>query len=345
MITYINKNIFDVEAEALVNTVNLEGVMGKGIALQFKQRFPGNFTKYKAACKDHSISIGKSLVVKEVWKNNPIWIINFPTKTTWRKNSEYEYIDKGLDDLIEIISNYGIRSIAIPPLGAGNGKLDWKVVKGMIENKLSNLDCNILIIEPGIVAEEVKKNVNLTPARAMLTYMLHKFQENGYDATVFNAVKAIYFLQKFGAKDIFKLRFEPHIYGPYCDTIRHIIHNIDGAYIRGFSDMTKKPFEPFDINHQRISEVKQFIESDIFIHDIVMQTCEFMEGYWDEYNLELLSSVDYLITEHPTHKSNQIHDLLCQWSARKRKLFEDKMIFEKAYSHIKATSTKQTFAN
>ncbi|MDO4229694.1 MAG: macro domain-containing protein [Capnocytophaga sp.] len=149
MITYLQGNIFESDAQVLINTVNTDGVMGKGIALQFKNNFPNNFKAYRKACKENAVQVGKMFVTED---ENLIYgkkiIVNFPTKTTWRKPSEYIYIEEGLKDLVKIIKEKNIKSIAIPRLGAGNGGLDWEEVKKMIEQHLSHLDTAIYIYEP-----------------------------------------------------------------------------------------------------------------------------------------------------------------------------------------------------
>ena len=334
MIRFVSGNIFDAQVDAIVNTVNLMGVMGKGIALQFKERFSNNFIIYQQACRNKTIDIGNSLVVREKWHGRDILVVNFPTKKHWRYPSQYVFIEKGLDNLVEIIRQYGIKSIAIPPLGAGNGGLEWSKVRQLIVDKLSDVDCIIYIFEPGHVAETIDKDVKLTPARALLLYMLCRLQQEGYDATAFTAVKSVYFLQKFGAADIFKLQFTPYIYGPYCDSVRHMLHKIDGAYIRGFADMTKKPFEPFDTMHEKMDEVHRFVEQDIMLSDIVYRTCEFLKDNWDDFSLELLSSVDLLMTENPLASADEIYTKLRAWSPRKNDLFADEQYTIMAYNHI-----------
>ena len=334
MIRFSIGNMFDVHVDAIVNTVNLVGVMGKGVALQFKDRFKNNYTLYKQACNNGTIGIGHSLVVREMWQGRSIWIINFPTKEHWRNPSEYHYIEQGLDNLIDIIHNYAIKSIAIPPLGAGNGGLDWSRVKDMIVSKLSSLDCDIVVFEPGHEAISAEKKVTLTQARALLVYMLDRVQREGNEATAFSAVKSVYFLQKFGAEKIFNMKFEKYIYGPYCDQVRHVLHAIDGGYIRGFADMTKKPFEPFDVIPEKMSEVKYKVESDILLNDIVTRTCQFLDGFWDDFSLELMSSVDYLISVRPDASVDEVYDLLGAWNERKKKLFADKDKVKTAYNHI-----------
>lgn len=334
MIRFSTGNMFDAHVDAIVNTVNLVGVMGKGVALQFKERFKNNYQVYKQACDDRTLGIGNSLVVEEMWQGRNIWVINFPTKVHWRNPSEYMYIERGLENLIDIIHKYDIKSIAIPPLGAGNGGLDWYRVKDLIVSKLSSLDCDIVVFEPGHEAISAEKKVTLTQARALLVYMLDRVQREGNEATAFSAVKSVYFLQKFGAEKIFNMKFEKYIYGPYCDQVRHVLHAIDGGYIRGFADMTKKPFEPFDVIPAKMPEVKYMVESDILLNDIVSRTCQFLNGYWDDFSLELISSVDFLISARPYATVDEVYDLLGAWNERKKKLFSDKDIVLKAYKHI-----------
>ena len=334
MIRFSTGNMFDAHVDAIVNTVNLVGVMGKGVALQFKERFKNNFQVYKQACDDRTLGIGNSLVVEEMWQGRNIWVINFPTKVHWRNPSEYMYIERGLENLIDIIHKYAIKSIAIPPLGAGNGGLDWYRVKDLIVSKLSSLDCDIVVFEPGHEAISAEKKVTLTQARALLVYMLDRVQREGNEATAFSAVKSVYFLQKFGAEKIFNMKFEKYIYGPYCDQVRHVLHAIDGGYIRGFADMTKKPFEPFDVIPEKMSEVKYKVESDILLNDIVTRTCQFLDGFWDDFSLELMSSVDYLISVRPDASADEVYDLLGAWNERKKKLFADKDKVKTAYNHI-----------
>lgn len=334
MIRFSTGNLFDAHVDAIVNTVNLVGVMGKGVALQFKERFKNNFQVYKQACDDRTIGIGNSLVVEEMWQGRSVWVINFPTKVHWRNPSEYMYIERGLENLIDIIHKYAIKSIAIPPLGVGNGGLDWYRVKDLIVSKLSSLDCDIVVFEPGHEAISAEKKVTLTQARALLVYMLDRVQREGNEATAFSAVKSVYFLQKFGAEKIFNMKFEKYIYGPYCDQVRHVLHAIDGGYIRGFADMTKKPFEPFDVISEKMSEVKYKVESDILLNDIVTRTCQFLDGFWDDFSLELMSSVDYLISVRPDASVDEVYDLLGAWNERKKKLFADKDKVKTAYNHI-----------
>jgi len=259
MIKFVTGNIIESDAEALINTVNTVGIMGKGIALQFKNAFQNNFKAYVEACKRNEIEIGKLFVTKDSNLNTgEKIIINFPTKKDWRKPSEYDYIDAGLTDLIRILNDYKIRSIAIPPLGAGNGGLEWEKVKKIIVEKLGYLDVEIIVYEPtAYIKEQLKKErVKLTEARALLLYVLYDLVRNGEYVSEFSSEKVCYFLQRFGAKKYFNLEFSPKFYGPYSGKVRYILNILNGSYIMGFSDMNKKPFELLTIVSDGYETVK-----------------------------------------------------------------------------------------
>ena len=196
---YIIGNLLEANEQALVNTVNTVGVMGKGIALQFKERFPMNFKIYKSACKNGEVKVGHLLVVKENTMQGEKIIINFPTKTEWFKKSQYDYIEEGLKDLVRVIDEYNIKSIAIPPLGCGNGGLKWDRVKQLINQYLGSLsNVEITVFEPNDLVKEIlqkeenKKEVELQPGRAMLLYALYQYEKLGEVASVFAANKLAY---------------------------------------------------------------------------------------------------------------------------------------------------------
>lgn len=142
MITYVVGNLFESPARVIVNTVNTVGVMGKGIAKDFKTIYPEMFCKYQYLCESKMLTIGKLWLYKTPHK----WILNFPTKTTWRQPSKIEYIEKGLETFVKMYAEKGITSIAFPPLGCGNGELDWeKHVRPLMEKYLKNLPIDIFI--------------------------------------------------------------------------------------------------------------------------------------------------------------------------------------------------------
>lgn len=344
MIQYITGNILDSDAQALVNTVNTIGVMGKGIALQFKKAYPNNFKAYEKASKNAGIAVGKMFITRDsnVSLGEKI-IINFPTKTDWRKPSEYKYIEDGLDDLLKVIKINHLKSIAIPPLGAGNGGLKWEKVKRIIEEKLSHLDIKIFVYEPTArIKEQLKKErVKLTDARALLLYVLYDLVKNGEYVSEFSSEKVCYFLQKFGAKKYFKLGFEPNFYGPYSGKVRFVLNAINGSYVMGYSDMNKKPFEPLTLVADGYDTVKSHIESNQELFDIAQKTISFLQGFYSDFGLELLSSIDYIAIKENTFEKQIISQKLEEWSDRKRSLFSNQKYIDISLRHL----LKATFAS
>lgn len=324
MIKYITGNILESKAEALVNTVNTVGVMGKGIALQFKKAYHNNFKEYVEACKQKDIEIGKLLVIKDSnLSSGEKYIINFPTKKDWRKPSEYSYIEAGLEDLILVLKGNNIKSVAIPPLGAGNGGLEWEKVKTIIEKKLNNLDIEIIVYEPTrYIKEQLKKErVKLTNARALLLFVLYDLVRNGEYVSEFSSEKVCYFLQRFGGKKYFKLNFSPNFYGPYSGKVRFVLNVLNGSYLMGFSDMNKKPFEPLTLVADGYDNVREHIESSPELLEIANKTIEFLTGFYSDFALELLSSIDFISTTQKTLDKEIIIEQLENWNDRKRSLF------------------------
>lgn len=338
MIIYKKGNILESEADALVNTVNTQGVMGKGIALQFKNAFPSNYKIYQDICRNGNFQIGDLLIVEE---NGLIsgkkTIINFPTKTSWRKPSEYSYIEKGLDKLVQVIEEKKINSIAIPPLGSGNGGLNWEIVKKMIEDKMSHLPIDVFIYEPNSqIKEKLKEErVQLTDARAMLLFMLYKLVANGEFVSEFSSEKICYFLQRFGAKEHFKLEYKPNFYGPYSGKVKYVINYLNGSYIMGYSSMDKKPFETLDLVSDGFEKVESYILSKPELVKIVNRTESFLDGFYSEFALELLSTVDYISLNKDTFDLEIIKSELESWSERKRTLFSNDRFLNISINHLR----------
>ena len=342
MIKYITGDIFESPAQAIVNTVNTVGVMGKGIALQFKKAFPSNYKAYIDACKSGEIKIGKLFVTtdKNVNSGEKI-IINFPTKTDWRKPSEYSYIESGLIDLIRIIEETGIKTIAIPPLGAGNGGLKWERVKELIEQKMTSVDVEMFVYEPTAEIKEhlIKERIKLTDARALLLYVLYDLVRSGEFVSEFSSEKVCYFLQKFGAKKYFKLSYEPYFYGPYSGKVRFILNVLNGSYIMGYSDMNKKPFEPLTLVGDGYDTVLNYIKERPELMKIAQKTITFLDGFYSEFALELLSSIDYISDQKQTFDLDAISTGLNEWNDRKRSLFSNKRYIEITAKHLQVSST------
>ena len=342
MIHYVKGNLLESDAQALVNTVNTVGVMGKGIALQFREAFPTNYRRYLDACRNKTFHVGEVLVTEDtnIATGNKI-IVNFPTKTHWKMPSEYSYIEQGLVSLKKEIETRNIRSIAIPPLGSHNGGLDWLIVKKMIVDALGDLDCDVFLYEPSdVIIEKMKsERVKLTPARAMLLQMFGDMIANGEFASVFAAEKTIYFMQRFGAKSLFKIDFQPYYYGPYSGgKVAHVLYRMNGSYIKGMGGMQTRPFDYIWLIDGAEKEASQFIdESDNKkLRAICDKTMHFLRGYYSNYSLELLSTVDYLLETVPSLKNwrsedaREVLDILeheiQSWSRRKEQMFKRNLL-------------------
>ena len=253
MLKFITGDMFKSEAEALVNTVNTVGVMGKGIALQFKESFPINNKVYIDACKNNNLKIGEVL---PVWDNNLMFgkklIINFPTKKHWRQPSKYEYIELGLIALVELLKSERIKSIAIPPLGCGNGGLNWDIVKKMIVNHMRDLQIDIFVYEPNadiktlLQKQDSKKEVKLTPARAQLMSALFLYEGMGEYSSLFAANKLAYFLQRMGQP--LRLNFQANHYGPYAIGVEKVLYAMNGIFLKGLEQQETRPFDPLNLN-------------------------------------------------------------------------------------------------
>jgi len=227
MIEFARGNLLEATAEALVNTVNTVGVMGKGVAWMFKEAYPENFKAYQSACKKKEIAVGHMFVTERHALVGPKWIINFPTKEHWRGNSKMEWIETGLEDLKHVIAEKKIQSIAIPPLGSGNGGLNWADVRPKIEAALGELnDVSVIIYEPTDRYQNVSKRAGvetLTPARALIAELVRRYWILGIECSLLEIQKLAYFLErsieKLGLQNPLDLRFQADKYGPYAPPI------------------------------------------------------------------------------------------------------------------------------
>ena len=337
MIIFLTGDLLKANADALVNTVNTVGVMGKGIALQFKEAFPYNNKVYAQACKNRELAPGKLL---SVWDSNLLYgkklIINFPTKVHWRQPSEYEYIAQGLEALRELIKTENLKSIAIPPLGAGNGKLDWEKVKPMIINALQGLPAEVQIYEPNAAIKEIlqqqeaTKAVKLTPARASLLYCLFAFESFGEYSSLFAANKLAYFLQRMG-QDL-KLDFKPHHYGPYAAGVEKVLYYLNGTYLKGLEQGQAMPFEPLKLNYEKWGPVNDYVQCmDDVNKDRLNQLLIFLKNFTSELSLEILSTVDFILAANPEYTLDEVSDAI--WTNRKKELFKRESV-ARAYYHM-----------
>ena len=308
MISYLQGNLLESEAEALVNTVNTVGVSGKGIALMFKDAFPDNFRKYVAACDAGQIEPGGLFVTERHDMLGPRFIINFATKQHWRQPSRLNWIQQGLTALRAEIEARAIRSIAIPPLGAGNGGLAWGEVKPLIAGALTGISCRILVYEPTPVYQNVIKRhgvERLTPARALMAEMIRRYEILGFDCSMLEAQKLAWFLtsaiqrQKLTPNPIDN-DFVANRYGPYSDGVRHLLDSLDGSYLtceRRVADA--RPFEPIRFKHDRSDRVRAYLTSPgpATYRVALDDATDVIEGFQSPHGLELLATVDWLNRE------------------------------------------------
>ena len=348
MITTRQGNLFSSRAEALVNTVNTVGVMGKGVALQFRERFPENYELYRKACKDGQVQIGKMLVTETNRIEGPRWIINFPTKKHWKGRSQYEFIKAGLVDLVRVIKEKGIRSLAIPPLGAGHGGLNWNRVQQMIAASLEMLPVDIDLFEPRFEPQVERKAsaVKLTKPRAMILSLIHRFQALGFETTLLVIHKLAYLLQLSGQHGL-RLQFTKSHYGPYANNLQHLLKYLQGSYLVGARQvMNATPSDTFELVLDRMSEVNQFVEDNCTTAEKqrLENVYRIIEGFESPFGMEVLSTVAMIMQEHKEAR-NDIRVMMREvkeWSDRKASISPHHL--EVAYQRL-ASFRQQLYVN
>jgi O-acetyl-ADP-ribose deacetylase (regulator of RNase III) len=344
MMKFTQGNLLEAPAEAFVNTVNTVGVMGKGIALMFKEAFPANFRAYEDACKQKEVTVGKMFVTENHALSGPRWIINFPTKKHWRNPSKLEWIIEGLGDLRRIVEEHQIRSIAVPPLGAGNGGLDWSEVRPEVERILGDLKgVEVLVFEPAIKYQNVAKRTGveqLTPARALIAEMIRRYWVLGIECTYLEVQKLGWFLERsihsLGINDPLDLQFKADKYGPFSDRLRHLLNALDGTYLhcdKRLSDAGPSDTIWFDEGRRQRLDLYLQQETSEPLRNVLELTSRRIDGFESPLGMELLATVDWLIEkEHCEATVAGIREGLRQWSAgqvaaeRKLRLFNDRFI-------------------
>jgi O-acetyl-ADP-ribose deacetylase (regulator of RNase III) len=338
MLKFTTGNLLDAPAEALVNTVNTEGVMGKGIALMFREAFDENYRAYKAACDAGKVKVGEMFVTETGQLANPRFIINFPTKKHWRHPSRLEYIETGLADLARVIEERHIRSVAVPPLGCGNGGLDWSKVRPAIEATLGKLQgVEIAVFEPVARYQNKPKTKGvdkLTTARALVLEAVRGYSQLGFECTNLEVQKLGYFLQRvvLGLKlsNPLKLQFEPNKFGPYADNLRLLLDGLDGTYLhcsRRLADAG--PMEPIRLDLERAVELDAFwsIEAHTRYREAAAMTERLTQGFETPFLMELLSTVDWIASSGATADAEEVTRQLGFWpggkwaAKRKQELF------------------------
>ncbi|MGM0562676.1 MAG: type II toxin-antitoxin system antitoxin DNA ADP-ribosyl glycohydrolase DarG [Pseudomonadota bacterium] len=326
MFEYKTGNILAEDAEALVNTVNCVGVMGRGIALQFKNAFPANFEEYARACKRAEVNPGKMFVVETGQLTNPQYIINFPTKRHWRGNSRIEDIESGLRDLQRTIREKNIHSIAIPPLGSGLGGLDWKEVRPRIEEALNDLeDLRVVIYEPNGAPEtgqmaKHKTAPNMTPGRAALVGLMDRYLSGLMDpfVTLLEVHKLMYFMKASGESSLERLRVVKGHYGPYAENLTHVLREVEGYFITGYRDGGDAPDKQLEVVPGAIKDANAFLREHPDTRARFDRVADLVAGYETPFGLELLSTVHWVVSNEKPSTDEELTASVYAWGERKR---------------------------
>lgn len=320
MIEFKTGDILRADVEALVNTVNCVGVMGRGIALQFKNAFPENFKAYEAACAREDVQPGKMFVFERRTLTNPKYIINFPTKRHWRGKSRMEDIDSGLRALVEEIRARSIRSIAIPPLGSGLGGLDWTDVRPRIVEALRGLnDLHVIIFEPNSApATTQSRDVpKMTPGRAALVVLMHRYLGGLMDpfVTLIEVQKLMYFMQEAG--EPLRLNYVKHHYGPYADNLRHVLTKIEGHLVSGYHDGGDAPEKQLELVPGAVNDAEAFLAADGDTRQRFDRVGKLVEGFETPFGLELLATVHWVATREKALSLDEVVAKVHAWNTRK----------------------------
>jgi O-acetyl-ADP-ribose deacetylase (regulator of RNase III) len=321
MIEFRKGDILKDDAEALVNTVNCVGVMGRGIALQFKRAFPTNYKVYQSACRRGDVQPGRMLVVETNRLTNPRYIINFPTKRHWRGKSRMADIVSGLDALVAVIRDRGIRSVSLPPLGSGLGGLDWRDVKPRIESAMARLEgVQIRVYEPQsadrLPALPNGKVPSMTAGRAALVSLMHAYLKALMDPVValLEVHKLMYFMQEAG--EPLRLVYAKAPYGPYAENLRHVLQAVEGYYVSGYSG-ADSPTTELRLVPGAVEEATAAIRENSTTRRRLERVVDVVDGFETPHGLELLSTVHWVVTrEHPASRGDVVA-LVHSWNARK----------------------------
>lgn len=324
MIEYKKGDILAEDAEAIVNTVNCVGIMGRGIALQFKNAYPENFNAYAAACNRQEVQPGHMFVFETGRLTNPQYIINFPTKRHWRGKSRIEDIKAGLTALIEEIRTRNIHSIAIPPLGSGLGGLDWSDVRPLIESALMQVkDLKAFVFEPGEASADKRANRSkdvpkMTEGRAALVELMHRYLTGLLDPfiTLLEVHKLLYFLQEAG--EPLRLKYTKAPYGPYAENLRHVLKALEGHLVSGYADGGDSPTKQLTLVPGALDDARSFLMGKLETQSRFEKVSSLVDGFESPFGLELLSTVHWVINQDCARTLSDVIRLTYAWSARKK---------------------------
>lgn len=324
MIEYKTGDILSEQAEALVNTVNCVGAMGRGIALQFKQAFPENFKAYAVRCKQEKMQPGKVFVFETEELFHPRYIFNFPTKRHWKGKSRMEDIESGLVSLANEIRSHQIRSIAIPPLGSGLGGLNWQEVRARLETALEEFeDVRIVIFEPGGGPADTRPNRSrdvprMTSGRAVVVELMERYRSGLLDpfVSLLEVHKLMYFMQVAG--EPLRLKFTKGRYGPYSKNLRHVLNAIEGHLVSGYKDGGDAPDKLLELVPGSLVDARAFLEDKADTRARFNRVSDLVEGFESSFGLELLTTVHWIVKQGKRLEFDKIVDDFYAWHKRKQ---------------------------
>ena len=331
MIEFTTGNVLEADAEALVNTVNCVGVMGRGIALQFKNTFPENFRAYAAACARHELQPGSMFIYETGSLTNPRYIVNFPTKRHWRGKSRIEDIELGLKALVEEVRRRGIRSIAVPPLGTGLGGLEWTQVRSRIEMAMQELpEVRVVVFEPQGAVEQGRgsqsRNVpKMTAGRASLVVLIERYLNGLMDpfVSLLEIHKLLYFMQEAGQP--LKLQYAKGPYGPYAENLRHVLRAIEGHLVSGYADGGDAPDKQLELVPGAVSDAGQFLAEDTQTNARLERVADLVEGFETPFGLELLATVHWVASRESADDAAEAVVRTYAWNDRKRRFSKEQI--------------------
>ncbi|HEX9889343.1 MAG TPA: macro domain-containing protein [Nitriliruptorales bacterium] len=330
MIRESEGNLLEADVDVLVNTVNTVGVMGKGIALQFKQAFPDNFKAYRSACQRNEVRLGKMFVVA-TGRLSPKWIVNFPTKGHWRARSKLSDVEAGLADLRRVLVELGAGSVAVPPLGCGNGGLSWSDVQPRIEHALgdlTHLEVHLYAPKRAPAANEMPVRTErpaMTLGRAALVSLMNSYDKSGFGVSPIELQKLMYFLQVAG--EPLQLQYTKARYGPYAENLNHVLVRIEGHFVRGYGDRSGlvRDAAPLTVLRGGVEEASRFLAEHPATQARIRRVTTLSEGFESPYGMELLATIHWLLVDEldlgSDSRIEQLTSALRSWSRRKAGLF------------------------
>lgn len=328
MIRRTRGDILKADAEALVNTVNCDGFMGRGIALQFKRAWPDNFRAYEEACKRREVQPGSMFITATGRLVGPRWLVNFPTKRHWRGKSRMADIEAGLAALVQDVRRLGIRSIAVPPLGCGLGGLDWSEVRPRIEAAFAALpEVAVLLFEPGGAppTEEMTRGAEpqpVTPQRAVMVGLVERYLSGLMEpwVTLLEIHKLMYFAQEAG--EPLRLRYVQGHYGPYAQNLRHVLARVEGDLLTGYADGGEQPDKEIALVPGAVERARAVLQRADDSRARFERVVDLVEGYETPYGMELLATVHWAATRMGARSPAKAVEKVHGWNAHKRQFTE-----------------------